>query len=112
MESGGYRDNTPSVVTAVAVKRQGFSSMLLFWLGFIMPWCWIFGGWPVGDGSVDKLDEEKGAEVNLPEGWVSRWLYHPDPWARRCRLAAVSVLPLVAVSAVVAVIVLAIMRGR
>jgi hypothetical protein len=122
LERGAYRDNTPSVMTAVLPsQRRKMSSVALFWLGFIMPWCWIFGGWPVDDvGAVRQEkggDVEKGAERDMELGtarksWMSRWLYHPDPWVRRCRIAALLLLPLVAVGGVVGVIVLAVMRGR
>jgi hypothetical protein len=110
VETGRYRDATPSVHTAVMPKARKAPTALLFWLGFIMPWCWIFGGWPMAS-EWSVRDVEKG-EVEVKQSWLGRWLYHPDPWARRSRIATVTVLPAVAVAGVAGVIVLAILRGR
>ncbi|GJE93189.1 hypothetical protein PsYK624_093480 [Phanerochaete sordida] len=38
--------------------QQYTSARILFWLGFIMPWCWLIGGWCLARSGEAKHDEE------------------------------------------------------
>jgi hypothetical protein len=115
---------TPEPSTAAAV---------LFFLGFLGPWFWIFGGWmPMGHSSEikrqerERLEQEQGGEMEmemdgcsimldfsgaekLPKGW--KWTYHPDPWVRRNRRAAAILIPLYVMGGIGAAVALAIVLG-
>jgi hypothetical protein len=103
---------TPEPSTAAAV---------LFFLGFLGPWFWIFGGWiPMGHSSK-IITQEKGdgdtASVILDfsgaedvmKGW--KWTYHPDPWVKRNRRAAAVVIPLLVLGGVGAAIAVALVAA-
>ena len=103
------------VAIAVAQTKPKLSRLpvTFFWLGCIMPWFWLIAGWGLSS-RVQVQDEEKavgGVASTLPPAPpVRSWLYHPDPWCRRSRIAAATILPSVAVAAVVGVVVLAVLR--
>lgn len=66
------------------------STCVLFWVGFIAPWCWLVGGWMVsGDPSLRenkmKLKEKVSIDVDREmapggggEGGLKKWIL-PDP---------------------------------
>lgn len=112
----GYRSRTASPVlgTSTAPTSQSAAPQVMFFLGFIMPWCWLFGGWSASPKSSVPLDTEKGeAKTIKPEtssSWWSRWTDHPDPWVRRNRIAAAIIMPTMFIVAIAAIITLAILK--
>lgn len=64
------------------------STCVLFWVGFVAPWCWLVGGWmPQRSGSLLGNGMKKKASVNMDREIVSRgkgrgglkkWIL-PDP---------------------------------
>jgi hypothetical protein len=119
---------------APAKVRPSRATQALFFLGFLMPWCWVFGGWPVYRTRARQADIEHGllrahtpaaalakAHARLQARSSSRsgvgvvvaaywkgWVDHPDPWARRCRVGATAVMPPLILGGLAALIVLAI----
>lgn len=90
---------------------------VLFFLGFLGPWFWIFGGWmPMNSRNKDAQHEMEagpdadveldfsGAERSI-RGW--KWTYHPDPWVCRNRRAAAVVIPLLVLGGIGAAIAIA-----
>lgn len=52
------------------------TARVLFWLGFIMPWCWLFGGWLVSPkpplhGQSLESGNSKGSRKGLEGGQTS-----------------------------------------
>jgi hypothetical protein len=93
------------------------AAAVLFFLGFLGPWFWIFGGWmPMNSQNKDAQHEMEsggspeveldfsGAERSI-RGW--RWTYHPDPWVCRNRRAAAVVIPLLVLGGIGAAIAIA-----
>ena len=76
--------------TAKGGERKQYpvsSTCVLFWVGFIAPWCWLVGGWvPLRDASlresrIRRLKEKPGVR-GVPRredgGGLRRWIL-PDP---------------------------------
>jgi len=73
-------------------KQYPTSACVLFWVGFVAPWCWLVGGWmpprdtPFRENEAeDKLKEKVGVGVDgqtVPQGeeWggLKKWIL-PDP---------------------------------
>ncbi|GFZ48327.1 hypothetical protein JCM24511_06075 [Saitozyma sp. JCM 24511] len=119
---------------APAKVRPSRATQALFFLGFLMPWCWVFGGWPVYRTRARQADIEHGLlHAHTPAAALARaharlqartsprsgsgmvvsaywkaWVDHPDPWARRCRVGATMVMPPLILGGVAALIVLAV----
>jgi hypothetical protein len=91
------------------------TAAVLFFLGFLGPWFWIFGGWmpmsrPIPDEEQDVGEQGSvmldfsGAENSI-RGW--KWTYHPDPWVKCNRRAAAIVIPLLVLGGVGAAVAVA-----
>jgi len=74
-------------------KLYPSSACVLFWVGFVAPWCWLVGGWmPPRDASLrgnemkeDQLKEKASMEVDREAvsqgeegGGLKKWIL-PDP---------------------------------
>lgn len=102
-------------------SQSASSSRTLFWLGFILPFLWIFGAFGFSTTNatgVASTDLESGVSTREKiatkrkadrgdRGWWSRWAYHPDPYVERCRIALGVAVPVGVVGGVVAACVVA-----
>ena len=79
-------------------SRRLTTGIILFSLGFVIPFLWIVGGWLLNRPSP-QVDLEHGDIVSSSR-WM-RWAKYPDPWVRRCRWAAVVSLPLLVMVGVI-----------
>jgi hypothetical protein len=52
-----------SAARAAALARLPPLPILLFWVGFIAPWCWLIGGWLIAEG---RWEENGKARAALP----------------------------------------------
>jgi hypothetical protein len=111
---------------APLARKRSALPIAFFWLGILMPWFWLIAGWGLASSSTRQAEGLEGdvekqygagvastavhADTTPQERRAKGWLYHPDPWCRRSRIAAATVLPGVAVGAVAAVVVLAVLR--
>ncbi|TFY51462.1 hypothetical protein EVJ58_g10550 [Rhodofomes roseus] len=109
--SGNYEFHTPRAFSrsqsrSYLAGRAGMTSAsILFWLGFIGPWCWLIGGWMLTtEGELEpefkrEMDIKHGADAILPQ-----WFRHgkkPDATAEKDKarnLLASKLFPLVAPS--------------
>ncbi|ORY35886.1 hypothetical protein BCR39DRAFT_38399 [Naematelia encephala] len=81
----------------------------LFWLGWILPFLWLIGGWTsLPDRSMVDVERNAGVEAKGEAKNTNRyiaWARYPDPWVRRCRIAAVSSATVIGLGSVIAVVV-------
>ncbi|KAI0058345.1 hypothetical protein BV25DRAFT_1830180 [Artomyces pyxidatus] len=59
---GSTRPRFSLLVPTALLKARAPLPALLFWAGFLAPWCWLIGGWLVAEGRLD----EKGDGPILP----------------------------------------------
>lgn len=52
-----------SAARAAALARLPPLPVLLFWAGFVAPWCWLIGGWLIAEG---RWEENGKARAALP----------------------------------------------
>jgi len=73
LSSGDSRISRPSFSAAhCAIKsRLPPLPILLFWAGFLAPWCWLIGGWLVAEG---RWEDNGKARAALP-----LWKPRPNP---------------------------------
>jgi hypothetical protein len=59
-----------------------------------------------------RANEKRKQQLAHPDGtsWWYRWISHPDPWARRCRVAATVAIPPILLAGVVALITFVVLR--
>lgn len=90
-----------------------------FWLGWVLPFLWILGGWvyaPPVPVLVDASGERVGVDVEnqkgemVPQHGFMRLMYHPDPWVRACRWGTVVGVPSVMAAGLAVIVCLAIIR--
>ncbi|KAK4687911.1 hypothetical protein P7C73_g2214, partial [Tremellales sp. Uapishka_1] len=82
------RDSDPSSMNSGLRKKARF----LFFLGFLMPFLWIIGGWSSPDAPrtalIDSGVELDKSELPIRTGW-NRYIDHENHFVRRCRIASV-----------------------
>ncbi|KAI0052371.1 hypothetical protein FA95DRAFT_1602022 [Auriscalpium vulgare] len=50
---GSTRPRFSLIIPSYMFKRRSLPA-LLFWAGFVAPWCWLIGGWLVAEGRQDE----------------------------------------------------------
>ncbi|KAH9903435.1 hypothetical protein C8Q73DRAFT_674672 [Cubamyces lactineus] len=68
MSFGSDRFVLPPSAQKQAHKRKASHACILFWVGFLAPWCWLIGGWlltTAGEVSSDGLAAETGPVLPL-----------------------------------------------
>ena len=95
------------------------SPATFFWIGWLMPFLWIFGGWvyappvPVlidASGGRVAFDVEGQKGEPVPQKGFMRLMYHPDPWVRSCRWGTIIGVPSVMAAGLAVIICLGIIR--
>ena len=91
--ASGRREHFPTAKGGEQKQYPVSSACVLFWVGFVAPWCWLVGGWmPPRDApshengmSDGKLKEKIGVDVGREAvsqgqegGWFKKWVL-PDP---------------------------------
>ncbi|KAI8989138.1 hypothetical protein BD414DRAFT_536434 [Trametes punicea] len=68
MSFGSDRFVLPPSAQKQKQKRKMSHACILFWIGFVAPWCWLIGGWlltPTGQVGSDGLSAETGPVLPL-----------------------------------------------
>ncbi|ORX41198.1 hypothetical protein BD324DRAFT_606826 [Kockovaella imperatae] len=92
------------------------SPQTLFFVGFLLPLTWFIAGWITCDNAPSDVEKEPGAgvastiSIHRSTSPRHRWAQHDNIWVSRCRLAAAISIPVLVIWALIAIILIAVLR--
>ncbi|CAD6578192.1 MAG: hypothetical protein TREMPRED_002133 [Tremellales sp. Tagirdzhanova-0007] len=93
----------PYVSSKSSPQTSSRISITIFFLGFFLPFLWIYGGWFIAQPAVE-FDVEGGGVAISDSKWIS-WAESSDRWVKRCRWAAAIGLPVFVIAGIMAIVV-------